>query len=324
MTRSSRVDEKSRWSYTAANVMPWKLLRNDGYVMNGVILPVHLQLVPTNRCNQRCPWCSCSRVDRTLEMPIGEIKTVLSRFASMGTRAVTITGGGEPTLHPHIEDAICHARKHSIEVGIATNGILWGRSGADLARMNEALTWVRMSVTDVFGPAPEERIVNLCRNLPDVDIGISFTVVKGVNVKTAIDVCRIADETGNLTHVRFVQDVFELDNESMCQVVDECQGITSKAIFQFREIFKPGAKRCLVSKLRPFVDVTGLVYPCCGVQEADPDDERRLPERFIMGHWMDFDRMKPFDGSLCRKCYYDRYNRVLENMVEPLRHERFL
>ena len=87
-------------NFTAANTMAPKLIQCPQAIVDGKIRPYHIQLVPTNRCNANCSWCSFSKADRRLEMDIDEALEIIDYFAHLGTKAITITGGGEPTLHP--------------------------------------------------------------------------------------------------------------------------------------------------------------------------------------------------------------------------------
>ena len=310
-------------SYTAAGNMPWKLLQCNDAVINNKIIPYHIQLIPTNRCNGNCSWCSCSAVDRTIELDIEEIINILEYFTKLGTKAVTITGGGEPTIHPFISNVIHHAHAMGLSCGIVTNGLLWGKENYNLEDLTKKLTWTRMSIIDTVGKYDTKRVTNLCKNLSETGIGISFTVPEDVNVDTAMEICKMADGIPNLTHIRFVQDLLSLDIKSMLLVQDACKGISDKAIFQWRTTYTNGAKGCYIAKLKPLIDATGYIYPCCGVQYATKET-RKLPEQFKMCYWKDFHKTGIFDGQICDVCYYNDYNNLLRGLVKPLKHGEFL
>ena len=312
-------------SFTAAGTLPWKLIKNTGCVVNGEIKPVHLQLSPTNACNSKCPWCSCSEVDRRQELCLTEIQDIFGYFMKLGTRAVTITGGGEPTVHPDIMGILSTARAWcGFDVGMVTNGLLWGQEDSDIERANNYLTWLRVSIVNPSGAPQPLRVARICNKLPKVDVGVSFTVPYDVNVEAAWSLCKLADSLANLTHIRFVQDILKPDDVAMDKVVTTCDGITKKAIFQYRNAFTKGSNPCWISKLKPYVDATGYIYPCCGSQYSHPDSLRKMGEMFRMCYWSEFDRVAAFDGSICQKCYYEQYNTLLNNMVTPLQHENFV
>jgi hypothetical protein len=216
------------------------------------------------------------------------------------------------------------ARELGIECGLVTNGLAWSRARpAELELADESLTWLRMSIVDTTCDYDIDQVRRVCDNLPHVDVGLSFTVTGEVNMNTAVALARLVNRLPNLTHVRFVQDIVHPVRATMDQVVAACGPITTKAIFQYRDRYTPGASPCLLSKLKPLVGADGYVYPCCGVQYA-AEQVRCLPERFRMGRWSEFHNRDPFDGSVCRRCFYHDYNRVLARLAVPLTHEVFL
>ena len=314
-------------NYTAANAMPWKLLQTPNTIVNGGVVPYHIQLIPTNRCNGNCPWCSCSHVDRKLELSISELMEIVDCYKQLGTKAITITGGGEPTIHPQINNLLKHIKDNDIEIGIVTNGIAWTKVRAKRPVPDSCLTWVRISVTDTEGDYDVKIIETLANNLPSVDIGVSFTVTTHVNKTTARDICQLVNFLPNVTHIRFVQDIItasKMDSlAAMRWLETSCKDLTDKSIFQYRNLFKSGTKNCHISKLKPLIGADGYVYPCCGVQYAG-SELRTLPESFRMCKWDEFGGTEHFDGRVCSKCYYSDYNECLDRLLTPSAHQAFL
>jgi len=77
----------------------------------------------TRTCNLNCPHCYINGGKaRENEMPGSEFHRLLDEMADMGVWAVAFTGG-EPTLHSEFVDLVLHARRRSLLVGIATNGM---------------------------------------------------------------------------------------------------------------------------------------------------------------------------------------------------------
>lgn len=312
-------------SYTAADTFPWKLLRHETAVANGAIRPVHLQLIPTNRCNGGCRWCSCAEVNRSESLETAEMGDILRYFAALGTKAVTFTGGGEPTLHSGLIETMALARSLDMEVGLVTNGLEWSeKTRRQLAAADAMLRWARLSVVRPEGPYATDRVVRFADNLPSVDVGVSFTVTAGADCHLAAAVCRAAAKAENVTHVRFVQDILHPDALAFRRVQEACAAVSRKAVFQKRDRDVPGTNRCLISRLRPLVGADGHVYPCCGVQYAADPPPRKLPIEFRVCHWSQFHLAPPFDGSPCRRCSYAAYNELLAGMTAEVRHERFV
>ncbi len=85
------VDIKT--SFTAADSIPLKVLLDKDLVHhvhhNNRIIPVHIQFLPTNKCNMNCRFCSCSKRDATLEMDFDLARKIIEKCTKAGTKAVT-------------------------------------------------------------------------------------------------------------------------------------------------------------------------------------------------------------------------------------------
>jgi len=104
-----------------------------------------------------------------------------------------------------------------------------------------------------------------------------------------------------------------------------------RIILQNRASYTRGSSRCWLALVKPVVDVDGMMYPCCGAQYAVRGGDNRLPSRLCMGNIDNFiseylGPQKPFDGSICDKCYYSEYNDVLGKIKEMqhLEHVEFV
>ncbi len=93
--------------------------------------PWHVQIDLTNRCNNDCIACWCNspligdkamtdevkKKQLSLEACIG----LIDDLASLGTRDVYFTGGGEPFMHPGILDLMRHVKKNGMRLDMSTN-----------------------------------------------------------------------------------------------------------------------------------------------------------------------------------------------------------
>ena len=311
--------------FTAANTIPLKLFKNRHVLnANGKIMPLHIQICPTNHCNRNCVYCECAKVDKAAELSIKEIEAIFKQFTAWGAKAVTITGGGEPTMHGNFHEILESAYQNGLKVGLVTNGDLLFKMKLDTSSMNKILTWCRISVNDKrlwnAGPSMEY----LEKALPFVDIGMSHVVTKDTNAAAAAEFCSIVEKAGNnITHIRFVHDILDPNHIAMHAVECGCCRF-NKAIFQYRDEYDHGKNPCYISRLKPLIDATGYIYPCCGVQYADKNQERFMPSNFKMCHWKDFDKIDYFDGSVCDRCYYNAYNSALKYIANPSKHVEFI
>ena len=117
--------------------------------------PVYVRVKPTNKCNHRCFYCSyvpgndcpVSEIINFLdEIPREKMMEILKDFKEIGVKAITFSGGGEPLIYPHIEEAMQLALDYGIDLSIITNGQeLKGRKAEILAKSK----WVRISSGEI-------------------------------------------------------------------------------------------------------------------------------------------------------------------------------
>ena len=82
--------------------------------------PILAHIVPMRRCNLSCAYCN--EYDSVSKpVPLEAMKSRIDRLADLGTSIITISGG-EPTLHPELDDIIRHIRSHGMIAGMITNG----------------------------------------------------------------------------------------------------------------------------------------------------------------------------------------------------------
>jgi len=279
--------------------------------------------MPTNRCNANCKWCCYADVDKQVELSIEEIKEIILYFFALGTRAITFSGGGEPTVHPHIDDMLSFAKDKGISCGLVTNGLKWSKKNLKLDVANKTLTWARMSIIETIGDYDIKKISRFANNLSNVDIGISFVVPDDVNIQLAIDICNLVKGISNITHIKFIQDSYNLNSNAIKEVEIACNKITNKAFFVPRTDYTKGQQKCQISLLKPVVNATGYIFPCCDIQHA-AGDFKHPPKNLRMCYWNEFHKAEYFNGSKCTKCYYDNYNLFLNNLLSKVEHINFL
>src|SRR5215469_525233 len=84
--------------------------------------PVLAHIIPIRRCNLACKYCN-EFDDFSKPIPLETMKRRIDDLARLGTSVVTLSGG-EPLLHPELDEIIAHMRKYSIIAGMITNGYL--------------------------------------------------------------------------------------------------------------------------------------------------------------------------------------------------------
>ncbi len=108
--------------------------------------PLLVHVVPIRRCNIDCAYCN--EYDKTsAPVPVEVMRARIDRLAGFGTSVVAFSGG-EPMLHPELDDLIRHIRRHGMLAGLITNGYLL--SPKRIAALNEAgLDFLQISIDNV-------------------------------------------------------------------------------------------------------------------------------------------------------------------------------
>jgi len=105
--------------------------------------PITLDVDPTTSCNSHCPNCTFPDTGRMF-LDFDLYKRTVEEVSRLGIKAITFTGGGEPTLHPRFLEMIETAKAYGLEVGLITNGLAFSREIAE--RALPMLSWVRFSL----------------------------------------------------------------------------------------------------------------------------------------------------------------------------------
>jgi len=84
--------------------------------------PVMAQIVPMRRCNLSCTYCN-EYDDVSKPVPLDEMMRRIDHLGRLGTSIITISGG-EPLLHPELDEIIRRIRRNGALAGMITNGYL--------------------------------------------------------------------------------------------------------------------------------------------------------------------------------------------------------
>jgi organic radical activating enzyme len=349
LKRRKNMTQFDKRSFSSAETIPVKLFVNEelwkSCVSDGKIIPIHLQLNPTNKCWFECSFCSCGNRDRSIELDWENLKRFLVMFKRLGGQSVTITGGGEPLLYSHINDLILYLYELNIHVGVVTNGSAWLALKPDVFK---GVVWCRVSASDEL-PTQLQRLKRSSPNIlddwfrdfkrqmflyPNVDWALSYVLSKRPNIPLIKRMINFTNEN-NLTHMRIVSDILRADQIEtvMDKLKEEIQHskINDDVVnYQGRASWSKGQEKCWLSLAKPVVGADGYLYPCCGTQYALKDATGDYPESMRLGYMFDLPRLitsqECFNGSVCHKCYYQSYNEHLDPMKNAvkIKHRRFI
>ena len=108
--------------------------------------PLLAHIIPMRRCNLACTYCN-EFDDVSKPVPIEEMFRRIDKLGALGTSVVTISGG-EPLMHPELDDVIRRIRLNGMITGLITNGYLL--VAERIQRLNRAgLEWLQISIDNV-------------------------------------------------------------------------------------------------------------------------------------------------------------------------------
>ncbi len=108
--------------------------------------PVLAHIIPIRRCNLACTYCN-EYDDFSPPVPLADVFKRIDRLASFGTTIITISGG-EPMLHPELDQIIGRVRHHGIMAGLITNCYLL--TAERIERLNRAgLEHLQISIDNI-------------------------------------------------------------------------------------------------------------------------------------------------------------------------------
>lgn len=185
-----------------------------GMVSEGLRDPYHpilVQIVPMRRCNLACTYCN--EYDKTSDpVPLSTMLRRIDRLAELRTASVTISGG-EPMMHPGLDDIVRRIRDHGMIAGLITNGFYLGPER--IQRLNAAgLEFLQISIDNVTpDEISQKSLKTLDRKLSHLaehakfHVNINSVVGAGMrNPEDPLTIARRARELGFSTSVGVLHD----------------------------------------------------------------------------------------------------------------------
>jgi len=173
--------------------------------------PILAQVVPTRRCNLSCTYCNeFDKVSPPVPTPL--MLSRIDRLAMLGTAMIDLSGG-EPLLHPDLDEIIGRIRHHGIFASLLTNGYLL--TAERIRRLNRAgLDRLQISVDNVIPDEVshkslkvlDQKLQSLAEHA-EFDVNINTVLGSGVrHPSDALVIARRALELGFGTSVGLIHD----------------------------------------------------------------------------------------------------------------------
>jgi MoaA/NifB/PqqE/SkfB family radical SAM enzyme len=173
--------------------------------------PILAHIIPMRRCNLSCAYCN--EYDKVSDpVPTAEMLHRIELLAKLGTGIITISGG-EPLLHPDLDEIIRAIRSHGAIATIITNGYLL--TPERIQRLNRAgLEHLQISIDNVMPDEVSKKSLKvLDRKLEwlaehaQFDVNINSVLGGGMaHPEDALTITRRALELGFETTVGIIHD----------------------------------------------------------------------------------------------------------------------
>src|SRR5215475_4079773 len=173
--------------------------------------PLLVQIIPIRRCNIDCGYCN--EYDKVSPpIPADTLRRRIDKLAQLGTSVVAFSGG-EPMLHPDLDDLIRHIRQHGMMAGLITNGYFL--MPKRIQELNDAgLDFLQISIDNVEPDEVSKKSLRVLdkklQNLRDYaafDVNINSVLGGGIkNPEDARTINTRARELGFSTSIGIIHD----------------------------------------------------------------------------------------------------------------------
>ena len=173
--------------------------------------PLLVQIVPIRRCNIDCGYCN--EYDKVSPpVPTDVMKRRIDKLADLGTSVVAFSGG-EPMLHPDLDDLIRQIRARGMMAGLITNGYFLVPKRIEA--LNEAgLDFLQISIDNVDPDEVSKKSLRLLdkklehlRDHATFDVNINSVLGGGIrNPEDARTINTRARELGFSTSIGIIHD----------------------------------------------------------------------------------------------------------------------
>ncbi|MGB2678593.1 MAG: radical SAM protein [Candidatus Acidiferrum sp.] len=262
--------------------------------------PILVHIIPMRRCNLDCTYCN-EYDDVSNPVPLQEMKERLNILADMGTTVITISGG-EPLLHPDLDEIIRHTRKRGMMAGLITNGFFLNKERIE--RLNDAgLEHLQISIDNA---APDEVSKKSLKSLDGrletlsefavFQVNINSVLGGGVkNPEDALAIAHRAVELGFTSTVGIIHDhdgqLKPLEKREQ-EIFEEIMELGKRSFSRFNEFQHNVARakehdwKCRAGSRYLYICENGLVHWCSqqrgypGIPLREYTDERRHREYY--------------------------------------------
>lgn len=358
-----KVVDRLEWTDPFNSFNSWKGLmyrkHYEGILSGHFLPPIEASIDPTYSCNVDCVWCNSRRIlyndnKKGHSMSRDHLLRLVGFLLDWGVEGFCYAGGGEPTLHPSLWEAMRLVKARGKQNAVITNGLAISTEEKRETAVRccrwvgvslDACTPERYGKVKGIDPRAFETVINNIRAMVELnrkynagcDIAVKY-LIHPANADQIAETCKLARELGvahfharpaaseNIEGLGEVLD-FPMDviNDQLAQCLAmqtenfKTFGVRHKFAGNFN--LKHGFSRCLSAPLAIQCGADGNVYMCV--------DWRGSAEYILCAHYPDPERildawgspehlamMRAINVDNCPRCTYGVYARQIEGAVE--------
>ena len=267
------MSAKRRWKAVTRKV---RELASIGSALASTGHPYMAHIVPMRRCNLACTYCN-EFDDVSDPVPLEEMLRRIDDLGRLGTSVITISGG-EPLLHPDLDQIIARIRKTGAIAGMITNGYLLMPDR--IKRLNKAgLDHMQISIDNVMPDAVSKKSLKvldkklqMLAEHADFHVNINSVVGGGIaNPQDALTVSERALALGFSSTIGIIHDgsgQLKPLGEAERSVWDKVRQLTRRSYSRFNHFQEAIANgktndwRCRAGGRYLYICEFGLVHYC--------------------------------------------------------------
>jgi MoaA/NifB/PqqE/SkfB family radical SAM enzyme len=318
-------------------------LREAKLVLKGALdtdHPIMAHIIPIRRCNLSCAYCN-EYDNFSKPVPLDTMVQRLELLGKLNTGVITLSGG-EPLLHPDLDDIIRAIRRNATLAGLITNGYLL--TAERIGRLNDAgLDYLQISIDNVMPDDVSKKSLKvldkklqLLAEHATFHVNINSVLGGGINnPEDALTVGRRAMELGFTSTVGIIHDgdgQLEPLGPREREVFLEMKTFEKKHFSQvnyFQENIangKPSNWRCRAGSRYLYICEDGLVHYC--------SQQRGFPAKPLQDYSVEDIRREYITEKSCApmctiSCvhqisYFDFFRGKQTRIVEPTPQEQLV
>jgi len=183
------------------------------YLSTGDTTPIFMEIGLTDRCNENCYWCitESGRDNKNgAEIKLQPLLKFFVDFETMGGKALTFCGQGEPTKYPYFIEATSGANEAGLQLGLMTNGVFPKKL---IPYIGNCFEWTRFSLDTLDAAKYKEwkeldGVATVLRNVKalgeyPVKIGINCNIGPNITRQMILDLIAYLEDTPEAAYLQF-------------------------------------------------------------------------------------------------------------------------